>query len=88
MPITNKANGLKTESDQIQNFLTSIGNPEIEQHVNALPIPPQAKQFFNLLCFFTAYCYLDLRKEAYRNSRKFDRKIIAHCLIYSQGKVN
>jgi hypothetical protein len=49
---------------------------------------PQAKQFFDLLCFFTAYCYLDLRKEVYRNSRKFDRKIIAHCLIYSQGKVN
>ncbi len=60
---------------------------------------PQAKQFFNLLClflgkwicvlcFFAAYCYLDLRKEAYRNSRKFDRKIIAHCLIYSQGEVN
>ena len=49
---------------------------------------PQAKQFLNLLCSFAAYCYLDLIKEAYRNNRKFGRKIIAHCLVYSQGKVN
>lgn len=49
MAITNKVNGLKIESDAVQAFLQSIGNPEIEQHVGALPIPPQAKEFFTNL---------------------------------------
>lgn len=46
MAITNKANGLKAESDAVQDFIKSIGNPEIEAAVNHLPIPPQAKEFF------------------------------------------
>lgn len=45
-PITNKVNDLKSESDAVQDFLASIGNPEIEEHVGQLPIPPQAKEFF------------------------------------------
>lgn len=45
-PITNKVDDLKAESEIVQNFLTSIGNPEIEEHVNALPIPTPAKEFF------------------------------------------
>jgi hypothetical protein len=49
---------------------------------------PQAKQFFNLLCLFYRVLLSGFRKEACRNSQKYDRKIIVHCLIYSQGKVN
>lgn len=46
MAITNKKNGLKTEADLVQAFLQSIDNPAIEEHIDALPIPPQAKEFF------------------------------------------
>lgn len=46
MAITNKANGLKIDSDEVMAFVDSISNPEIEEHIDALPIPPQAKEFF------------------------------------------
>lgn len=46
MAITNKVDEIKAESDAVQAFLQGIGNPEIEEHINTLPIPPQAKEFF------------------------------------------
>lgn len=46
MAITNKADERKTRYDEVIAFVNSITNPQIEEHVNALPIPPQAKEFF------------------------------------------
>ena len=46
MVIQNKANGLKAESDEVLDFVNTISNPQIEEHIDSLPIPPQAKEFF------------------------------------------
>lgn len=59
MAITNKTDELIQEKAEIETILTELSNPEVEEHVNELPINPYLKEFLIKLLRLT----ISLKKE-------------------------
>lgn len=44
MAIKNEIDGLLQEKTEIDTILAELGNPAAKEHIDDLPIPPQAKE--------------------------------------------
>lgn len=55
MAITNKADDLLQEKNEIDAILVELGNPVAKEHIDSLPIPPQAKEVLTKMLTLILY---------------------------------